>query len=142
LSSNRCVVSLNQEIYNMKRLLLLTVLVCSPSLAQTPQITPLLTKELTGIPGKEASMLTVEYPPGGSSPIHRHNAHVFVYVLEGAVVMQVKGGTEVRLTRGQTFYESPSDVHVVSRNASTTEPARFIVFSVKDIGAPIVVPAN
>jgi len=128
----------------MKRLLLLTVLFCSPSLAQsqTAQITPLLTKELTGIPGKEASMLTVEYPPGGSSPIHRHNAHVFVYVLEGAIVMQVKGGTEVQLTRGQTFYESPNDVHVVSRNASTTEPARFIVFSVKDTGAPIVVPAN
>ena len=128
----------------MKRLLLLTVLLCSPSLAQTQtsRIGPLLTKELTGIPGKEASMLTVEYPPGASSPIHRHNAHVFVYVLEGAVIMQVKGGTEVRLTPGQTFYESPSDIHVVSRNASATEPAKFIVFSVKDIGAPILVPAN
>jgi quercetin dioxygenase-like cupin family protein len=131
----------------MKRLLLLTlwpVLFCSPLLAQTQtaHITPLLTKELSGIPGKEASMLTVEYPPGASSPIHRHNAHVFVYVLEGAVVMQVRGGKEVRLTPGQTFYESPNDIHVVSRNASTTEPAKFIVFSVKDIGAPIVVPAN
>jgi quercetin dioxygenase-like cupin family protein len=131
----------------MKRLLLLTlwpVLFCSPLLAQTQtaHITPRLTKELSGIPGKEASMLTVEYPPGASSPIHRHNAHVFVYVLEGAVVMQVRGGKEVRLTPGQTFYESPNDIHVVSRNASTTEPAKFIVFSVKDIGAPIVVPAN
>jgi quercetin dioxygenase-like cupin family protein len=129
----------------MKRLLLLAVcpvLLCSPLWAQTAQITPLLTKELTGIPGKEASMLTVEYPPGASSPIHRHNAHVFVYVLEGAVVMQVRGGKEVRLTAGQTFYESPNDIHVVSRNASTNEPAKFIVFSVKDIGAPILVPAN
>ena len=128
----------------MKRLLLLTVLLCSPSLAlaQTTRVTPLLTKELTGIPGKEGSMLTVEYPPGASSPIHRHNAHVFVYVLEGAVIMQVKGGAEVRLTQGQTFYESPNDIHVVSKNASTTEPAKFIVFSVKDIGAPILVPAN
>ena len=128
----------------MKCLLLLAVLLCVASLAQaqTTQVTPLLTKELTGIPGKEGSMLTVEYPPGASSPIHRHNAHVFVYVLEGAVIMQVKGGTEVRLTRGQTFYESPSDIHVVSKNASTTEPAKFIVFSVKEIGAPILVPAN
>ena|SRR5215469_17470195 len=128
----------------MKRLLLLTVLLCSPSLAlaQTTRVTPLLTKELTGIPGKEGSMLTVEYPPGASSPIHRHNAHVFVYVLEGAVIMQVRGGAEVRLTPGQTFYESPNDIHVVSKNASTTEPAKFIVFSVKDIGAPILVPAN
>jgi len=128
----------------MKRLLLLTVLLCSPSLAlaQTTRVTPLLTKELTGIPGKEGSMLTVEYPPGASSPIHRHNAHVFVYVLEGAVIMQVRGGAEVRLTQGQTFYESPNDIHVVSKNASTTEPAKFIVFSVKDIGAPILVPAN
>jgi len=128
----------------MKRLLLLTVLLCSPSLAlaQTTRVTPLLTKELTGIPGKEGSMLTVEYPPGASSPIHRHNAHVFVYVLEGAVIMQVKGGAEVRLTQGQAFYESPNDIHVVSKNASTTEPAKFIVFSVKDIGAPILVPAN
>jgi quercetin dioxygenase-like cupin family protein len=128
----------------MKRLLLFTVLLCSPSLAlaQTTRVTPLLTKELTGIPGKEGSMLTVEYPPGASSPIHRHNAHVFVYVLEGAIIMQVRGGAEVRLTRGQTFYESPNDIHVVSKNASTTEPAKFIVFSVKDIGAPILVPAN
>jgi quercetin dioxygenase-like cupin family protein len=128
----------------MKRLLLVTVLLCGPSLAvaQTTRVTPLLTKELTGIPGKEGSILTVEYPPGASSPIHRHNAHVFVYVLEGTVIMQVRGGAEVRLTQGQTFYESPSDIHVVSRNASTSEPAKFIVFSVKDIGAPILVPAN
>src|ERR1700751_2514974 len=105
----------------MKRLVLLIVLLCLPSwaLAQTTKVTPLLMKELTGIPGKEGTMLTVEYSPGESSPIHRHNAQVFVSVLEGAVIMQVKGGNEGRLTPGQTFYESPSDVHVVSRNAST-----------------------
>jgi quercetin dioxygenase-like cupin family protein len=128
----------------MKRLVLLAILLCSPSLvhAQKTKVTPLLTKELTGIPSKEGTMLTVEYAPGESSPIHRHNAHVFVYVLEGAVIMQVKGGKEVHLTPGQTFYESPSDVHVVSRNSSTTEPAKFLVFVVKDVGAPILVPAE
>jgi quercetin dioxygenase-like cupin family protein len=133
-----------RRLHKMKRLLLVTVLLCGPSLAvaQTTRVTPLLTKELTGIPGKEGSILTIEYPPGASSPIHRHNAHVFVYVLEGTVIMQVRGGAEIRLTQGQTFYESPSDIHVVSRNASTSEPAKFIVFSVKDIGAPILVPAN
>jgi len=84
----------------------------------------------------------VEYPPGGSDPIHRHNAHVFVYVLEGSVVMQVKGGKEITLTPGQSFYEGPDDVHVVSRNASNTKPAKFVVFFVKDKGAPVVVPAK
>ena len=87
-------------------------------------------------------MITVEYPPGGSDPIHRHNAHAFVYVLEGSIVMQVRGGKEVTLTPGQTFYEAPSDVHVVGRNASQTKPAKFVVFLVKDKGAPVLVPAN
>ena len=128
----------------MKRFILLIALLCAPSwaYAQTTKVTSLMTKELTGIPGKEGTMLTVEYAPGESSPIHRHNAHVFVYVLEGTVIMQVKGGDEVRLTPGQTFYESPSDVHVVSKNASMTEPAKFLVFVVKDIGTPILVPAH
>jgi hypothetical protein len=87
-------------------------------------------------------MITVEYPPGGSDPIHRHNAHAFVYVLEGSIVMQVRGGKEVTLTPGQTFYEGPSDVHVVGRNASQSKPAKFVVFLVKDKGAPVLVPAN
>lgn len=87
-------------------------------------------------------MITVEYPPGGSDPIHRHNAHAFVYVLEGSIVMQLKGGKEVTLTPGQTFHEGPSDVHVVGRNASQTNPAKFVVFLVKDKGAPILVPEN
>jgi quercetin dioxygenase-like cupin family protein len=101
-----------------------------------------MTKELVGIPGKEGLMVTVEYPPGGSSAEHRHNAHTFVYVLEGSVVMQIKGGKEVTLGPGQTFYESPEDVHTVSRNASNTQPAKFIVFFVKEKGAPATVPAR
>src|SRR6266513_517620 len=104
------------------------------------KVTTVLSKDLIDIPGKEGLMLTVEYPPGGSDPIHRHNAHAFVYVLEGSIVMQVRGGKEVTLTAGQTFYEGPSDVHVVGRNASQTEPAKFVVFLVKDKGAPVVVP--
>jgi quercetin dioxygenase-like cupin family protein len=110
--------------------------------AQDARVTPLLTKDLTGIAGKEATILTVEYPPGGSSAEHRHNAHTFVYVLEGSVVMQVKGGKEMTLGPGQTFYESPEDIHSVSRNASTTKPAKFLVFFVKQKGAPGTAPAK
>src|SRR5262249_60061779 len=101
-----------------------------------------VTKDLTGIPGKEGMMQSVEYPPGGSTPVHRHNAHTFVYVLEGSLVMQVKGGKEVTLGPGQTFHESPDDVHTVSRNASSTKPAKFIVVLVKEKGAPTTVPAK
>jgi quercetin dioxygenase-like cupin family protein len=110
--------------------------------AQTPEtkVTPLLSRDLTGIEGKETTMLTVEYPPGASDPVHRHNAHAFVYVLEGSIVMQVKGGVPVTLLPGQTFYEGPDDVHVVGRNASATAPAKFVVFMVKDKGAPILIP--
>jgi quercetin dioxygenase-like cupin family protein len=108
--------------------------------AQDPTVTTIRTQDLSGMPGKEATMLTVEYAPGGSSSGHRHNAHVFVYVLEGSVVMRVKGGKEVTLGPDQTFYESPEDVHTVSRNASNSKPARFIVFFVKDKGAPLSVP--
>ena len=106
------------------------------------KVTQLMSKNLPDFPGKEGVMITVEYPPGGSDPIHRHNAEAFVYVLEGSVVMQLRGGEEMTLTPGQTFYEGPDDVHVVSRNASATEPAKFVVFFVKDIGAPVLVPAN
>jgi quercetin dioxygenase-like cupin family protein len=110
--------------------------------AQDAKVTPLMAKDLTGIAGREATMVTVEYPPGGSSAEHRHNAHTFVYVLEGSVVMQVKGGKEVTLGPGQTFYESPEDIHTVSRNASTTKPAKFLVFFVKQKGAPATAPAK
>ena len=106
------------------------------------QVTPLFSKDLTDFAGKEGLMITVEYPPGASDPIHRHNAHAFVYVLEGSFMMQVRGGKDVTLTPAQTFYEGPSDVHVVGRSASQTKPAKFVVFLVKDKGAPVMVPAN
>jgi quercetin dioxygenase-like cupin family protein len=105
-------------------------------------VTPLLTKELADIPGKEALMITVEYAPGGADPVHRHDAHAFIYVLEGAIVMQVKGGKEVTLTSGQTFYEAPTDVHTVGRNASSTKPAKFLVLLLKDKGVPPVLPPD
>jgi quercetin dioxygenase-like cupin family protein len=123
---------------------ILTV-VCLMSVTLAPKeakVTQLFSKELTGFPGKEGLMITVEYPPGASDPIHRHNAHAFVYVLEGSIVMQVRGGKEVTLTPGQTFYEGPDDVHVIGRNASQTKPAKFLVFLVKDKGAPVLVPVN
>ena len=123
-------------------ILMLAFLMCLPLPPKEAKVTPLLSKDLTDIPGKEGVMITVEYPPGWSDQIHRHNAHSFVFVLEGSIVMQVRGGKEVTLTPGQTFYESPSDVHVVGRNASQTKPAKFIVFFVKDKGAPMVEPAN
>ena len=110
--------------------------------SEAGKVVPILTKDLADIAGKEGTMLTVEYPPGGSSTPHRHNAHTFVYVLEGSVVMQVKGGQAVTLGPGQTFYESPSDIHSVSRNASDSKPAKFLVFFVKNKGAPAVAPAN
>ena len=104
-------------------------------------VTSLTSKELPEFPGKEALMIIVEYPPGTLDPIHRHNAHAFVYVLEGSIIMQVKGGKEVTLTPGQTFYEGPDDVHVVGKNASNTKSAKFVVFFIKDKGAPVLVPA-
>jgi len=110
--------------------------------AQEAVVTPVMTKELADLPGKEALMLLVEYPPGSKDAVHRHNAHAFVYVLEGTIVMQVRGGKQVTLTPGQTFYEGPEDVHIVGRNASTTKPARFVVLLLKKQGAPAVVPAQ
>jgi|KBSSwiStaDraftv2_1062776.scaffolds.fasta_scaffold70936_3 quercetin dioxygenase-like cupin family protein len=100
-------------------------------------VAPLMTRDLAGIAGKEAIVLTVEYAPGESSQPHRHDANVFVYVLEGMITMQVKGGAPVTLHPGQTYYESPSDIHTVSANASKTAPAKFLVFIVKDKGAPV-----
>jgi quercetin dioxygenase-like cupin family protein len=117
-------------------------LISVPLSAQQATVTPLMTKELADIPGKEALMITVEYPPGGSDPVHRHNAHAFIYVLEGSVVMQLKGGKQVTLTSGQTFYEGPDDVHVVGRSASSTRPAKLLVLLVKNKGAPVLVPVQ
>jgi quercetin dioxygenase-like cupin family protein len=120
----------------------LAFLVAGALFAQDAKVTPLFSKDLTECPGKEGLMITVVYPPGASDPIHRHNASAFVYVLEGSIVMQVKGGKEVTLTPGQTFYEGPNDIHVVGRNASKTQPAKFVVFLVKDKGAPVLVPVG
>jgi quercetin dioxygenase-like cupin family protein len=113
----------------------------APPVAQET-ITPLLTKDLAGLPGEQVLMYTVDFPPGFSSPIHRHNAQVSVYVLEGSVVMQVRGGKEITLTPGQSFYENPEDIHVVSRNASSTKSAKFLVFLINKKGAPLVIPAT
>ena len=110
--------------------------------AQPAKVTPLLTRALTDIPGREGVVLTVEYAPGASSDVHRHNAHVFVYVLEGSHTMQVKGGPPVTLGPGQTFYENPDDIHAVSKNASATAKAKFLVFLVKKQGAPPTEPVN
>ena len=122
--------------------LALFCLMTGSAMAQAPTVTPQMTKDMADFPGKEALMITVEYAPGGADPIHRHDAHAFLYVLEGSVVMQVKGGPEVTLTPGQTFYEGPNDVHVVGRNASTTKPAKFVVLLLKNKGAPALVPVK
>jgi quercetin dioxygenase-like cupin family protein len=125
-----------------KLVLALACLMSSTLLAQEAKVTELMSKDLTNLPGKEGLMITVDYPPGSTDPVHRHNAHGFIYVLEGSIVMQVRGGKEVTLTPGQTFYEGPEDVHVIGRNASKTKPAKFVVVFVKDKGAPLLVPAN
>jgi quercetin dioxygenase-like cupin family protein len=122
--------------------LLLLFLMTNAATAQQPDVVSLMSKDLTDFPGKEVLMFTVEYPPGGADPVHRHDAHGFIYVLEGAVVMQVRGGKEVTLGPGQTFYEGPDDIHVVGRNASTTRPAKFLVMLIKKKGAPVLVPVK
>jgi len=125
-----------------KLILALACLMSATLVAQEANVKQLMSKDLTDLPNKEGVMITVEYPPGASDPIHRHNAHAFVYVLEGSVVMQVRGGKEVTLTPGQTFYEGPDDVHIVGRNASKTKPAKFVVVLVKNKEAPLLVPAK
>jgi len=125
-----------------KLMLVLLFLMTGTVMAQEAKVTPLMSKDVPELPGKEVLLIKAEYPPGGSDPIHRHNAQTFVYVLEGSIVLQVKGGKEVTLTPGQTFYEAPDDVHLVSRNASSTKPAKFIVFLVKDKNAPVLVPVS
>src|SRR5437867_9917598 len=135
----------NERLIMQRKKIILAVLlslIAGTLMAQEPEVTPLMSKDLKDFPGKEGLMITVEYPPGGVDPIHRHNAHAFLYVLEGSVVMQLKGGKEITLTPGQTFYEGPKDIHTVGRNASSTKPAKFIVFLVKDKRAPVLVPVN
>jgi quercetin dioxygenase-like cupin family protein len=130
----------------MTSILIITSTLMAQKAATQPMaqetITELMSKDLAGDPGKEVLMYTVDFPPGFSSPVHRHNAQVSVYVLEGSVVMQVRGGKEVTLRPGQSFYEGPDDIHVVSRNASSTKSAKFLVFMIHKKGAPLVIPAK
>jgi len=132
----------------MKKILLILFLVyslffvCSPLIAEDAKVTSLISKPLPDIPGKELLLIAVEYPPGSSDPVHRHNAQAFVYVLEGSIVMGLNGGKPVTLTAGQTFYEGPNDIHTVGRNASKTTPAKFLVFLLKDKDAPVLIPVK
>ena len=128
---------------NIKHLLVVTCcLYSSLTLAQDTTASVLMQKILSDFPDREVMMLTVEYQPGTASPLHRHNAHTFVYVLEGSIVMQVRGGQPETLSAGMTFYETPEDIHTVSKNASATESAKFLVFFIKREGAPATVPAE
>jgi quercetin dioxygenase-like cupin family protein len=137
-AKNRRLIMLRKKII----LVVLLSLIAGTLMAQEAKVTTLMSKDLKDFPGKEGLLITVEYPPGATDPIHRHNAHAFVYVLEGSIVMQLKGGKEVTLTPGQTFYEGPDDVHIVGRSANKTKPAKFLVFLVKDKGAPVLVPVK
>jgi quercetin dioxygenase-like cupin family protein len=123
-------------------LVVLLSLITGTVMAQEAKVTQLMSKDLKDFPGKEGLMIAVEYPPGATDPIHRHNAHAFVYVLEGSIVMQLKGEKEVTLKPGETFYEGPDDVHIVGRSADKTKPAKFVVFLIKDKGAPVLVPVK
>lgn len=133
--------------FQMSMAALVTGLLCLASVSQgaqhpEPTVTKVTEKDLSDIPGKEVLMLEVDYAPGATDSPHRHNAYAFVYVLEGSVVEQVKGGKAVTLVPGQTFYEGPSDIHVVGRNASSTKPAKLLAVLVKDKGAPPLVPVK
>lgn len=132
-----------------KTLAALLCLSCAASAAEPPSapppgpiVTQVMKQDLPDMPGKEALMLLVEYPPGGVDPVHRHDAHGLIYVLEGEIVMGVRGGPETVLRPGQAFHEGPADVHTVGRNASATRPARFLAVLIKDEGKPPVLPAR
>ena len=127
----------------MKKLLLLIPFILGLAHAEDGKVvTPLMLKELADIPGKEALVITVDFAPGAEDPVHRHDAHAFVYVLEGSIVMQLKGQQAVTLTPGQVFYEGPNDIHTVGRNASKTKPAKILVVLVKNKGVDAVLPLN
>ena len=124
-------------------LMWLCLMVAPPAMAAPEaNVTPLRSEPLPEYPGKEVQMIVVDYPPSAVDPVHRHDAHAFVYVLEGSIVMGVKGGKEVTLKAGDTFHEGPNDIHTVGRNASSTRPARFVVFLIKNEGAPILTPVK
>lgn len=132
---------------NAKTLLLALILAPLPALAgkmELPHatVTDLMTKVLSDEPGKAITAFTVEFKPGAVDPVHRHDAHAIVYVLEGSIIMGVKGQPEETLKPGDTFYEGPNDIHTVGRNASKTEPAKFIVFMLKNKDAPLLTPVD
>lgn len=131
---------IHRRIFAALKVLLVLCTITRVPASEPVRVTELLTKALANVPGKETTMLIVDYAPGGADPVHRHNASAFVYVLEGSIVMQMKGEREVTLHPGDTFYEDPQTVHLVGRNASKTSPAKFLVFLVKDAGAPVLVP--
>ncbi len=121
-----------------------SIQLAQPAGASEPQpvIAPLMLKDIADLPGKEMLMIAVEYPPGTVEHVHRHDAYAFVYVVEGSIVEGVRGGKEVTLTPGQTFYEGPGDVHTIGRNASMTKPAKFIAVLLKKKGVDAVLPAE
>lgn len=127
---------------SLKLCIFLSCAIASASAAEPVEVTELMTKALADVPGKEVTMIIVTYAPGGADPVHRHNASSFVYVLEGSIVMQMKGDKEVTLHSGDTFYEDPDGIHLVGQNASNTKPAKFLALLVKDKGAPIFVPVT
>jgi quercetin dioxygenase-like cupin family protein len=118
------------------------VLLFAAGSVQAADVKELFAIDLADYPGKEGRMVEVSYPPGAKDVVHRHDAHAFVYVLDGEIIMQLKGQAPVTLKAGQTFYEGPKDVHVVGRNASATKPARFVVVFMKTTGAPILTPVE
>ena len=122
-------------------MVLLAVGAAIPALAQTSTVNSLFQTDVDDVSNQEIVVLEVRYPPGVKSASHRHNAHTVVYVLEGTVIMQVAGGERKTLTAGQVFYENPNDIHSVSMNASDTEPARILVYFLKEKGAPVTQPA-
>jgi quercetin dioxygenase-like cupin family protein len=99
-------------------------------------VTRLMAKDLPDVAGKEGMVEIVAFAPGEASQVHRHNADLFVYVLEGSIVTQLDGSSPQTVHEGDVFYESPTDIHRVSRNASETQPAKLLVFYVKAKGAP------
>jgi quercetin dioxygenase-like cupin family protein len=127
---------------SLKTFVMLSLAIASAAASESVRVTELMTKALANASGKEVTMITVEYAPGGADPVHRHNASAFVYVLEGSIVMGMKGDKEVTLHPGDTFYEDPNGVHIVGRNASDKVRARFVVFIVKDKGTPYFVPVT
>ncbi|RZT42994.1 cupin domain-containing protein [Cupriavidus agavae] len=134
-----------KALVSMTSALALSVLMAAPparAATDDVQVKDLIVKPLPDYPGKEGQMIVVEYGPGAADPVHRHDAHGFIYVLEGSIVMGVKGGKEVTLKPGDTFYEGPDDIHTVGRNASKTKPAKFVVFLLKKQGAPILTPVK